>query len=100
MNWPQDQSCRSAKRLLVTHVHRRASITRSGIAASRLLAPASAPQELIWAIVIGLILLYFSAGYALGGRWADRNPNPAVLYTALAIAGLTIAIIPVAARRC
>ncbi len=68
------------------------------LAASRLLAPAFGTTELIWAVVIGMILLYFSAGYALGGRWADRNPSPGVLYTALAIAGITIAIIPIVAR--
>jgi spermidine synthase len=68
------------------------------LAASRLLAPAFGTTELVWSAIIGLILLYLSVGYALGGRWADRSPHPATLYTILAAAGLTIAVIPVLAR--
>lgn len=68
------------------------------LTAARLLAPAFGTTELVWATVIGLILLYLSAGYAIGGRWADRSPTPATLYTLLAAAGLTIAVIPIAAR--
>lgn len=68
------------------------------LAAARLLAPAFGTTELVWSAVIGLILLYFSAGYVLGGRWADRSPNPATLYTLLVAAGLAIAIIPLASR--
>jgi spermidine synthase len=68
------------------------------LAASRLLAPAFGTTEIVWIAIIGLILLYLSAGSALGGRWADRHPDPAVLYTILAAAGLTIAPIPFLAR--
>jgi predicted membrane-bound spermidine synthase len=68
------------------------------LAAARLLAPAFGTTELVWSAVIGLILLYFSAGYALGGRWADRSPYPTTLYTILVAAGLAIAVIPLIAR--
>jgi predicted membrane-bound spermidine synthase len=68
------------------------------LAASRLLAPAFGTTEIVWVAIIGLILLYLSAGSALGGRWADRHPHPAVLYTILVAAGLTIAPIPFLAR--
>jgi hypothetical protein len=68
------------------------------LATSRLLAPAFGTTELVWSAIIGLILLYLSVGYALGGRWADRSPHPATLHTILTAAGLTIAVIPLLAR--
>ena len=68
------------------------------LAAGRLLAPAFGTTELVWSAIIGMILLYMSVGYTVGGQWADRAPNPATLYTLLAAAGLTIAVIPLAAR--
>ena len=68
------------------------------LAAGRLLAPAFGTTELVWSAIIGLILLYFSAGYALGGWWADRSPYPTTLYTIVIVAGLTTALIPLMAR--
>jgi spermidine synthase len=68
------------------------------LAAARLLAPAFGTSELVWSAIIGLILLYLSVGYALGGRWADRHPYPALLYTLLVGAGVSIAVIPFLAR--
>ncbi len=64
------------------------------LTASRLLAPVFGTSELVWSAIIGLILLYLAAGYTIGGRWADRSPEPATLYTLLVGAGLTIALIP------
>ena len=68
------------------------------LAASRLLAPTFGSSELVWSAIIGLILLYLSVGYALGGRWADRSPQPATLYTLLTGAGAAIAAIPFISR--
>ncbi len=68
------------------------------LAAARLLAPAFGTTEVVWTAIIGLILLYLSAGYVIGGRWADRSPHAATLYTIIAAAGLTIAVIPLLAR--
>jgi len=64
------------------------------LAAGRLLAPAFGTSELVWSSIIGMILLYFSIGYVIGGRWADRSPRAETLYTILLIAGVTIAVIP------
>lgn len=66
--------------------------------ASRLLQPFFGSSQLIWANVIGLTLIYLSVGYLLGGRLADRRPEPDVLSCVLLVAGLTTALIPLAAR--
>jgi predicted membrane-bound spermidine synthase len=68
------------------------------LAAGRLLAPAFGTTALVWSAIIGLILLYMSVGYALGGRWADHSASAITLYTLLTAAGLAIAVIPLAAQ--
>ncbi|RME86044.1 MAG: spermine synthase [Caldilineae bacterium] len=68
------------------------------LAASRLLDPWFGNSILVWASLIGLILLYLSLGYWLGGRIADRRPRATVLYTLLAFAALGVAAIPLVAR--
>ncbi len=68
------------------------------LAASRLLGAYFGTSNLVWATIIGLILLYLTAGYFLGGRWADRDPRPFTLYRIVAWAGLAVALVPVAAR--
>lgn len=65
------------------------------LTASRLLAPYFGTSLFVWANLIGLILLYLSIGYYVGGRLADRYPRPAVLYSLTTIAALLIACIPV-----
>ena len=64
------------------------------LAAARLLAPSFGTSELVWSAIIGLILLYLSVGYELGGKWADRSPQPRVLYTIILCAGLAIGTLP------
>jgi spermidine synthase len=65
------------------------------LAASRLLGNVFGTSNLVWANIIGLILVYLTAGYFIGGRWADRNPNPTVFYRIMAWAALTTAVVPV-----
>jgi spermidine synthase len=62
--------------------------------ASRLLAPYFGTSLYVWGVLIGLILIYLSAGYVIGGRIADRHPRPQVLYQITAWAGLWIGVIP------
>jgi len=68
------------------------------MAASRLLQPHFGDSLLIWANLIGLILIYLTVGAWLGGRWADRHPDGAMLYRATAWAGFLIGLVPFTAR--
>ncbi len=68
------------------------------MSASRLLRPFFGDSILIWANIIGLILIYLSLGYWLGGRWADRDARAVTLYRLIAWAGFSVGIIPFIAR--
>ncbi|MFN8592863.1 MAG: fused MFS/spermidine synthase [Thermomicrobiales bacterium] len=68
------------------------------LTASRLMAPYFGSSTFIWASLIGLTLLFLSLGYLLGGRIADRRPDPQVLYAACALAAVTIGLLPLVAR--
>ena len=68
------------------------------LSASRLLAPYFGTSLFVWANLIGLVLLYLTVGYYLGGRVADRYPRPSVLYGLTAVAALLVGLIPVISR--
>lgn len=68
------------------------------IAAARLLAPAFGSSTVVWANVIGLMLVYLSVGYWLGGRLADRSPSARTLALVIGGAAAPIALLPFVAR--
>jgi spermidine synthase len=68
------------------------------LSASRLLAPYFGTSLFVWANLIGLILLYLTIGYYLGGRLADRYPHPSVLYLLTICASILIGLIPFISR--
>jgi spermidine synthase len=70
----------------------------SEIAASRLLAPYFGSSNVVWANVIGLTLAFLALGYWLGGRLADRRPEPRLLAGVLIAAAVFLALVPFAAR--
>ena len=60
------------------------------ITAARLLAPYYGSSTVVWANVIGLVLASLSLGYWLGGRIADRRPEPRLLGTIVLAAAVLI----------
>lgn len=66
--------------------------------ASRLLGNVFGTSNLVWANVIGLILLYLTIGYFIGGWWADRSPYHRTLYTIILWGAFLSALIPLVAR--
>ncbi|HSA75385.1 MAG TPA: fused MFS/spermidine synthase [Candidatus Nitrosocosmicus sp.] len=61
---------------------------------SRLLIPVFGSTIYTWGSLIGVVLLGLSAGYHLGGRLADNNPNFEKFCSIIFSAGLYILFIP------
>lgn len=68
------------------------------LSASRLLGSVFGTSNLVWASIIGLILIYLTAGYFLGGWWADRSPRRQTMYQVLAWGAFTAGIVPLISR--
>lgn len=68
------------------------------MAGARLLDPYFGNSLIVWASLIGLIMLYLAAGYFLGGRLADRWPRERIFYRLTAWAAFWVGLIPFAAR--
>lgn len=68
------------------------------LSASRLLGNVFGTSNIVWANIIGLILIYLTAGYFLGGRWADRSPYPTTFYKLMTWAALATGLVPMIAR--
>ncbi|MDQ2692889.1 MAG: fused MFS/spermidine synthase [Chloroflexota bacterium] len=67
------------------------------LAAARLIGNVFGTSNIVWASIIGLMLIYLTFGYFLGGRWADANPTPAALYRIIAWGAFTLGIVPLIA---
>ncbi|KPL80833.1 hypothetical protein ADN00_01190 [Ornatilinea apprima] len=68
------------------------------MAASRLLGNVFGTSNLVWASIIGLILIYLAVGYFIGGRWADRSPHMETFFKILTWAAISTAVVPVLSR--
>ena len=67
------------------------------ISAARLLAPYFGASTIIWANTIATVLVALSAGYAIGGRLADRRADLRGLCAIVMVAGVLLAAVPFAA---
>ncbi len=68
------------------------------LSASRLLGNVFGNSNLVWANVIGLMLLYLTVGYFVGGRLADKMPRAAVMLQIILWAAFLSALIPLISR--
>lgn len=68
------------------------------LSASRLLEPTFGNNQIVWAALIGMILLYLSLGAWLGGKLADRFPRRRELDMTLTLAAIGVALAPAFAR--
>ncbi len=64
------------------------------MAASRLIGNVFGTSNIVWASIIGLILIYLTLGYFVGGRWADRWPEAARMFRVLAWGAFTLGVVP------
>lgn len=64
------------------------------LSASRLLDPFFGNSLVIWAAIIGLMLLYLTAGYFIGGRWADKDPRASTLFQITAWGAFLVGLVP------
>ncbi len=70
------------------------SVMAVELAASRFMAPYFSSSQIVYTIIIGTVMIAMALGNVWGGKTADKNPDPAVLYRRMLIAGAWIAAIP------
>ena len=74
------------------------SVMAIELGASRLLAPYFSSSMIVWTVIIGVIMIALALGNVIGGRLADKDPDPARLYRRLLIVALWTAAIPFAGK--
>jgi predicted membrane-bound spermidine synthase len=68
------------------------------LSAARLLEAVFGTSNIVWANIIGLILVYLTLGYFIGGRWADRSPRLTTFYQLLTWAAFSAGLIPLVSK--
>jgi predicted membrane-bound spermidine synthase len=67
------------------------------LSAGRLLDPFFGNSLVVWASIIGLILLYLTVGYFVGGRWADKDPRASTMFQITAWGAFWVGLVPLMA---
>jgi spermidine synthase len=68
------------------------------LSAARLLGSIFGTSNIVWANIIGLILLYLTLGYFIGGRVADRSPRYTTFYQIIVWAAFFSGLVPLIAH--
>lgn len=66
--------------------------------AERLLGNVFGTSNLVWSSIIGLILIYLTAGYFVGGRLADRHPNFKTFFIIMLLGAFAAGVVPLVSR--
>jgi spermidine synthase len=66
--------------------------------AERLLGNVFGTSNLVWSSIIGLILIYLTAGYFVGGRLADKYPNFKTFFLIMLIGAFSAGVVPLASK--
>jgi spermidine synthase len=68
------------------------------IAAARLLAPYFGASTIVWANTIATVLVALAVGYWIGGKMADRRPDPRGMSLVVVCASVLLAVVPFVGR--
>ncbi|MBN2306114.1 MAG: fused MFS/spermidine synthase [Anaerolineae bacterium] len=68
------------------------------LSAARLLGSVFGTSNVVWANIIGLILIYLTLGYFIGGRVADRSPRHTTFYRIIVWASFFSGLVPLVAQ--
>lgn len=68
------------------------------LTASRLLGNVYGTSNIVWAVIIGLTLIYLTVGYFLGGKWADRWPTPDKFFLVMLWGAFASGIVPLVSK--
>jgi spermidine synthase len=68
------------------------------MAAERLLGNVFGTSNLVWSSIIGLILIYLTVGYFVGGRLADKHPNHKTFFRIMLLGAFSAGVVPLVSR--